>query len=549
MASIDVPVLIVGGGTVGLSAAAFLGHYGVPAMIVERRAGLSIHPRAIGVGVRTMELLRGIGLEQTVRDAAAGLANKGGWISVETLASADLPHRAAQQPAPPASQDDASPSSPTRGVACAQDVLDTVLWDYAQRHGATLHCNCELIALAQDATDVTAQIAQRETGEIRTVRAAYVIAADGAASFVRSALAIPTSGAGSMGPPLINVLFEADLAPFVGDHPFTLCEVRTPEAPGMFIRIRDRHRWVFHFTYDPGHGQRPEDFPPERCHAIVRAAIGVPDLPVEILSILPWQVAALLADRVQEGRVFLAGDAAHVVPPLGGYGMNTGIADAHNLAWKLALVLRGVADPALLATYERERRPVAQFTLDQSLLRMTHPQIHFDPTRVAERVSVGIANPDVVHLGYRYDSTAVAAPSPNLPSLEDLALDLDASPGTRLPHAWVEHEGDRISTLDLVTSRFALLAGSDGQTWCSTARTVARQLGIDFAAYRIGPDGDVMDGDGHACESLRLGRNDVLLVRPDGFIAWRATAPEPEPDRVIERVIRHVANISRHIEE
>jgi hypothetical protein len=229
--------------------------------------------------------------------------------------------------------------------------------------------------------------------------------------------------------------------------------------------------------------------------------------------------------------------------------MNTGIADAHNLAWKLALVLGGIADPALLATYEQERRPVARFTLDQSLLRMAHPQIHFDPTRVAERVSVGIANPDVVHLGYRYPAMAAGAPNPSLPSLEDLALDLDASPGTRLPHAWVEDHDTRISTLDLVASRFTLLAGQDGQEWCDAARTVAKKLGIDLAAFRIGPDGDASDEDGHACAALKLRGSEALLVRPDGFIAWRATSPGPEPERVIERVIRHVAAISRHIEE
>jgi 2-polyprenyl-6-methoxyphenol hydroxylase-like FAD-dependent oxidoreductase len=544
----DVPVLIVGGGTVGLSAAAFLAHHGVPATVVERRAGLSIHPRAIGVGVRTMELLRGIGLEQTIRHAAAGLANKGGWVTVETLAGADLPQRAAQQPVPPSSPDASSPFSPTQGIACAQDVLDAVLWDDARRHGATLHCDSELVALAQDADGVTAQVARRESGETRAVRAAYVIAADGAESFARRALGIPTSGAGAMGPPLINMLFEADLGPLVGDHPFTLCEVRTPAAPGMFIRVRDRHRWVFHCTYDPAQGQRPEDFSPERCQEIVRAAIGVPDLAVEILSILPWQVAALLADRFQEGRVFLIGDAAHVVPPTGGYGMNTGIADAHNLAWKLALALGSHDDPALLATYERERRPVAQFTLDQSLLRMTHPQLHFDPTRAAERVALGIASPEVVQLGYRYPTTATAAPAAIPPSLQDLALDLDASPGTRLPHAWIEHYGNRISTLDLIVARFTLLTGPEGQRWCEAADAIGRKAGIDLAAYRIGPDGDAIDRDGHACASLRLRGNDALLVRMDGFIAWRATAPEPEPERAIEQAIRHVVNRSRCIE-
>ncbi|HEY7909443.1 MAG TPA: FAD-dependent monooxygenase [Thermomicrobiales bacterium] len=546
MTCTDVPVLIVGGGSVGLSAAVFLAHRSVPVMIVERHAGPSIHPRAIGFGVRAMELFRSIGLEQTIRNAAAGLAGKGGWISVETLAGADLAKNATRSPAPAAPRDHSTPFSPTSGIVCPQDMLDAVLWDDARRHGAAALFNSELVALAQDAAGVTAQVAHRGSGETDTVHAAYVIAADGAESSVRRLLGIPTSGAGSLADPLINVLFEADLTPFVGDHPFTLCEVRTPESPGMFIRVRDSRRWVFHFTYHPERGQRPDDFSPERCRALVRAAVGVPDLPVEILSVLPWQVAARLADRFQEGRVFLAGDAAHVVPPTGGFGMSTGIADAHNLAWKLALVLGGDAGPALLDTYQHERRPVAQFTLDQSLVRMAHPQIHFDPARAAERARVGFANPDVVHLGYRYDSEAIIAPSPELPSMVDLLLDLDASPGTRLPHAWVERRGERISTLDLVATRFTLLAGPQGQAWCAAARAVATRLGLDLAANRIdtNSDGDVRDRDGRACASLRLGENDAVLVRPDGFIAWRTTPPESEPEHAIEQALRHIISTS-----
>ena len=514
-------------------------------MIVERHAGLSIHPRAIGFGVRAMELFRSIGLEQTIRNAATGLADKGGWISVETLASADLSKGATGSPAPAVPRDHSIPSSPTSGVVCPQDILDAVLWEDAQCRGVVAHFNSELVALTQDGAGVTAQIAHRESGETSAVRAAYMIAADGAASFVRHALGIPTSGAGSLADPLINVLFEANLAPLVGAHPFTHCEVRNPESPGMFIRVRDSRRWVFHFTYYPERGQRPDDFSPERCHALVRAAIGVPDLPVEILSILPWQVAARLADRFREGRVFLVGDAAHVVPPTGGFGMSTGIADVHNLAWKLALVLGGGADPALLDTYEQERRPVAQFTLDQSLLRLAHPQIHFDPARAAERARVGFANPDVVDLGYRYASEAIIAPSPDLPSVEDIALDLDASPGIRLPHTWVVWRGERISTLDLISTRFTLLAGPQGQEWCVAARAAAICLGLDLAAYCIGPDGDVIDRDGHASALLRIEGSGALLVRPDGFVAWRTTtlAPERERERAIEQVIRQIAGI------
>ena len=239
--------------------------------------------------------------------------------------------------------------------------------------------------------------------------------------------------------------------------------------PGLLMAIDSRERWVLHVPLDPDAGESVEDFTPERCRDLVaRAALGVPELPVEILSVLPWRVAARLADRFREGRIFLAGDAAHVMPPLGGFGMNTGIADAHNLAWKLARTLRGQAGPALLDSYDAERRPVARFTMDQALLRLERPELHWDPSRTAEREERGIASDVVVHLGYRYGSTAP-------PSLFDLERDLDGAPGSRVPHAWLEREGRRVSTLDLAGPGFALLAGPKGGDWCEAATAVAER--------------------------------------------------------------------------
>jgi putative polyketide hydroxylase len=537
MLEMRVPVLIVGGGTVGLSAVVFLAHQRIPALLVERHPGTTVHPRAIGVGVRSMELYRSIGLEGAARAAASALANNSGFISVETLASADLPRLLAQRPPQANMLDQWARFSPTGALGCSQDALDPMLCDDARRHGATIAFGHQLVALSQDGDGVTAELTRLEDNAAITVRADYVIAADGASSTVRRLLDIPVSGPGALGAYLINALFEADLAWLVGEQTFQLCEVKNPQFTGLFIAIRGSKRWVLHIAYDPAKGQSPADFTPERCRELIRVAIGIPDIAVDVLSILPWQVAASVADRFRAGRIFLAGDAAHVVPPMGGYGMNTGIADVHNLAWKLALVLNGRAGAALLDSYDAERRPVAQFTMDQSYLRLQHPPLHWDATRVAERAQLGIAEQDVVHLGYRYP-TEPGMPAPMaLPSLTNLALDLDGSPGTRLPHCWIERAGERLSTLDLVAGRFTLIAGPDGQHWCDAATSVATRHGIDLAAHRFGPGGDLRAVEDDGCSVIGLHEDGALLVRPDGFIAWRTTGEEDNPSGAIELVV------------
>lgn len=343
---------------------------------------------------------------------------------------------------------------------------------------------------------------------------------------------MPASGRGLIGGPIVNILFRADLSEVTQGRDLSFGVLTNDELrPGLLITVNGRDRWILHVPYDPER-ETPEAFTPERCRELVaRAAIGVPDLPVEILSALPWRVSARLADRFREGRIFLAGDAAHVVPPTGGFGMNTGIADAHNLAWKLAMTLRGQAGPALLDSYDAERHPVARFTMEQALLRLERPDLHWDPSRTAERKEAGIADDAVVHLGVRYGS----AP----PSLHDPERDLDGSPGSRVPHAWLElpeREGRRVSTLDLAGPGFALLAGAEARDWCAAARDAAARLGVEVRVIQMA----AVDPEGAWCRAAGVGDHGALLVRPDGFVAWRARGAEGEAGAVMERVLRGV---------
>jgi len=261
-----------------------------------------------------------------------------------------------------------------------------------------------------------------------------------------------------------------------------------------------------------------------RMIELVRAGVGKPELPVRIDGHSRWRATADVAKRLQQGRVFIIGDAAHLMPPNGGFGGNTGIHDAHNLAWKLAQVVRGFAHPRLLETYASERRPVAKFTVEQAFSRYV---ARTAPWLAATQKTDPLVHDFDIEIGYLYGRDAGHADPRTTRGL----------PGSRLPHYWLERAGQRTSTLDL-TGRWLLLAGPGGQAWLPAAQAAGEEFGgLAIDTWRMGAE--LADPAGEFTASAGIGASGATLVRPDGFVAWRSEALQADPAAAIRAALAH----------
>jgi 2-polyprenyl-6-methoxyphenol hydroxylase-like FAD-dependent oxidoreductase len=515
-------VLVIGGGLAGLSAAMFLAHRNVPTMLVERHAGSSPHPRAIGFTPRTMELFRSVGLAERVPQIPPGFRLR--RARVESLAGEWFEDSAPWNP-----DDAARPGiehSPCSGAAIAQDRLEPILRVRAIELGADIRFGTDLVNFAQDADGVTALLRDHD-GHEQTLRAAYLIAADGHRSPVRAALAIPQSGRGHLRT-LRSVLFRAPLDAYLQKGVMQF-EIDHPELKAFLTTYADG-RWVLMFTDD---AERDE----ATLRSLILKAIGRADIDVEIITTGRWELSAQIAERFASGRIFLAGDAAHTLPPSrGGYGANTGIEDAHNLAWKMAAVHAGESAPQLLDTYDAERRPVAWLRHDQIFARPDY-KAH----AAADAPDVPIIDDNAMEFGQLYRSRAVIGADSALPP----ALRPDewaGQPGTRAPHLWLTIGGERISTLDLFQSRWTLLA-TDEQ-WLAAVRAAEDELGITVAYLQLGV-GPLLPKADAVRRAFRLGRTGAALIRPDGYVAMRSADLAAHPSNVLVQALSRVASAKR----
>ncbi|MFF2198408.1 FAD-dependent oxidoreductase [Streptomyces sp. NPDC058157] len=524
-ADVRVPVLVVGGSLVGLSTSLFLSRHGIRHMVVEKHAGTSVHPRGRGINARTMELFRTAGVEPAIREEASALEANQGILQTQALIGGE--HKWLIKAVDPTGA--LARFSPTGWCLCSQNNIEPVLAAQSRAQGADVRFSTELMSFDQDAEGVSALVKDRETGEHVTVRADYLIAADGPRSPVREALGIRQAGSGELFHNVSIVFRSERLAGLLGDLRFIVCYLMRPGADGALLPVDNETQWVFHAPWHPETGETLEDFTEERCIAQIRGAIGVPDLDVEIGGKAPWHAAERVAQQYSVGRVFVVGDAAHEMSPTGAFGSNTGIQDAHNLAWKIAAVLNGSAGPGLLHTYEDERLPVALATSERASARSAE---HSHPGYVPPPTMGGGPGSGVLTtaMGYCYPEGAVVGGDPERPIIPE-TMRLKGDVGTRAPHMWLTRAGRRVSLLDLYETSFVLLS-SPGTPWKEAAGHAARELGARLDAYTVGsaPDADLVQPDGADWAELHeLSADGAVLVRPDGFVAWRAEGACADP--------------------
>jgi 2-polyprenyl-6-methoxyphenol hydroxylase-like FAD-dependent oxidoreductase len=531
-------VLIVGGSLNGLTVAMLLARRGVRCLVVERHPRTSIQYKFRGISPRSMEIFRSAGIEADIR-ARDLIDDRSAYVArMKNLADSEISWQGVPW-------SDTSELSPTTAATCDQDQLEPILRAHAEQHGADVRFNTELVSFTQARDGVLARVRDRSTGTESSVRAQYMIGADGTQSTVREAVGIRRHGPGVL-QHWMNVIFEADLPTIIDGR--AIRSVFVTDINGTLVPRGDG-RWLMAVQFVPDRQERAEDFTPDRCRDLIRRAVGRPDLTLDSVDARPWEAAAAVADRYSAGRVFLVGDSAHVMPPTGGFGGNTGIQDAYNLAWKLEAVIKDSAGPELLETYDAERRPIADRTVAQALARL---QAWFkDPSRRLPTPEP-ILDDNAVIFGYRYLAGAFLDNGQD--SGDDLFEDPrnpSGRPGSRAPHLVVTHRGARVSTIDLFSDRWVLLSGPNRREWSNYVGQSATARALRVAWHGMQPSGELEDVSNRFAALFRVQTDGAVLIRPDGFIAWRcATAADGKKalDEALEQLRMRSTVNTGHLE-
>jgi 2-polyprenyl-6-methoxyphenol hydroxylase-like FAD-dependent oxidoreductase len=485
-------VLVVGAGPAGLATAISAARHGARVLVVERHASTSVHPRATGLSTRTMEILRSWGIADPVRDRSVECD-----LEVAITRSASEQPLAVQPTGYPTPRG-ALAASPSMPALCAQDHLEPLLVDALLALGGEIRFGTALTGLCSTPDGVRAEL-----GRAGRVRARFVVGADGSRSRVRRALGIGVQRLGVLGE-FVQAVFRPDLAELTGQPTRPLTLITHPDAEGVLLPVGGG-RWAFAHEWHPERGETP-DYSAARWTALLRTATGLPELAPEILSVLPFTMAADVATTYRAGNGFLVGDAAHRMTPVGAVGLNTAVHDGHELGWRLAWSVRGLAGDALLDSYAAEREPVGRANAERSLRRG-------EPDRAD-----GLSG----DLGRTYLSAVLAGAEPASPR-----CDRAARPGERAPHAWIRHEGRRCSVLDLFEGRLTVLAGTDGDLWRAAAN---RLRGIPLQVLTT-------DAEPRLRRAYRLAPGSAVLVRPDGIVAWRHDGPYLDPASALSNAV------------
>lgn len=578
MRVVETDILIVGAGPAGLAAAATVARYGANAITVTKFSGTANSPRAHITNQRTVEIFRDFGIEESVMAEAMPQDLMGTQVFATSFSGMEL-SRMMTWGAGDDRHGEYVTASPTSMCNAPQHMLEPLILQAARGFGADVRFNTELVEIRQADQHVHARVTDRTTGEEYLIRARYAVGCDGARSTVAEQIGFEVDGTMGWGD-AYTVWLEADLSRYTKHRSgalFFICEPGSEIQLSAWTCVKPWTEWNPLFIR---HGNGEADITEDAVMRRIRSAIGDPSIDVKIKKISGWKRNHAVVVNYRQGRVFVAGDAAHRHPPANGLGSNTSIQDAYNIGWKLALVVKGIAGDHLLDSYNAERQPVGRQVVDRAnkSVKEVGEWLSAVGLKPGQTVDEALANLDElygageigaerrtamlsgletmnwqfnalgVELGQRYTSDAVVGDGTPFPPYDcdpELHYHRTTHPGAFLPHAWLERDGEKISTIDLARgARFSILTGVGGDAWAAAAEQVGEELGIEIVAHTVGLRQTNDDTFGHWTKLREVGDAGCILVRPDGYVGWRSKGPVEDPVDALRRTMRQILALS-----